>query len=104
MIPKFREVRAAKKERLHFGPWNLGVVFSNCPADVGTVLEECIKQELSNKNFTGKQCATRLRTFAQAKVAEFKHVPVVSWQGSPITKLYANLAKEIFLDSNFTDH
>ncbi|MCY7320482.1 MAG: AAA family ATPase [Phormidesmis sp. CAN_BIN36] len=103
-IPKIREIRAARKERLHFGPWNLGIVFSNCPADVGMALEECIKQELSSKNFTGKQCTTRLRTYAQAKVAEFKHVPVISWQGSPITKLYANLAKELFLDSNFTDH
>ncbi|MBC7971199.1 MAG: ParA family protein [Verrucomicrobia bacterium] len=103
-IPKFRELRAARKERLHLGPWNLGVVFSNCPGDAGTVLEECIKQELSKSNFIGKQCETRLRTYAQTKVAEFKHMPVVCWQGSPITKLYTKLVNELFLDSNFIDH
>ncbi len=103
-IPKFRELRAARKERLHIGPWNLGVVFSNCPGDSGTVLEDCIKQELSRSNFVGKQCGTRLKTYTQTKVAEFKHVPVICWQSSPITKLYADLVKELFLSPNFIDH
>ena len=103
-LPKMREARFAKKERLHWGPWNLGVVFSNCPADVGSSLEQCIDQELTKKGFTGKQCGTRLRTYAQTKVAEFKHVPVICWQGSPITKLYEKLAEELFLDHNFIDH
>lgn len=103
-IPKLRTVRANKRERLHIGPWNLGVVFSNCPSDVGSNLEDCVNQTLAQSNFTGKQCETRLRTYAQTKVAEFKHVPVVSWQGSPITKLYASLTNELFLNHNFTDH
>jgi len=103
-LPKMREARFAKKERLHWGPWNLGVVFSNCPADVGSSLEQCIDQELTKKGFTGKQCGTRLRTYAQTKVAEFKHVPVICWQGSPITKLYEKLAEELFLDHNFINH
>ncbi|MBD2072415.1 ParA family protein [Phormidium sp. FACHB-592] len=103
-IPKFREVRAAKKERLHLGPWNLGIVFSNCPGDAGVVLEEHIKQALNKSNFSGNQCKTRLKTFAQTKVAEFKHVPVICWQSSPITKLYADLVKELFLNPNFIDH
>ena len=103
-IPKVRENRFAKKERQHWGPWNLGIVFSNCPSDVGTALEQCIEQELTKKGFTGRRCDTRLRTYAQTKVAEFKHVPVVSWQNSPITKLYGKLADEIFLSHNFIDH
>ncbi|MBD2035331.1 AAA family ATPase [Leptolyngbya sp. FACHB-321] len=103
-LPKFREVRAAKKERLHLGPWNLGIVFSNCPGDAGVVLEEHIKQELKKSNFSGNQCKTRLSTFAQTKVAEFKHVPVICWQSSPITKLYTKLIDELFLNPNFIDH
>jgi hypothetical protein len=97
-------VRAAKKERLHLGPWNLGIVFSNCPGDAGVVLEEHIKQVLEKSNFSGTQCKTRLSTFAQTKVAEFKHVPVICWQSSPITKLYTKLVDELFLTPNFIDH
>ncbi|MBD2034029.1 ParA family protein [Leptolyngbya sp. FACHB-321] len=103
-IPKFRELRAAKKERLHLGPWNLGIVFSNCPGDAGVVLETHIKQVLEKSNFSGNQCKTRLSTFAQTKVAEFKHVPVICWQSSPITKLYTKLVDELFLTPNFIDH
>lgn len=105
-LPKIRENRASAKERLHLGPWNLGIVFSNCPSDSdeGTVLDKYIKQDLINKNFVGTLCKVRLKTFAQAKVAEFKRVPVVSWQSSPITKCYADLTNELFINHNFTDH
>jgi cellulose biosynthesis protein BcsQ len=104
-IPKARDIRMKRfKEGLHAAPWNLGIVFSNCPGDVGKSLEDCIQQELKDKGFTGRQCETRLRSYAQAKVAEFKHLPVVSWRSSPITKLYNQLTDELFLKHNFVDH
>lgn len=102
-IPKVRNLRS-KKERLFLGPWNLGLLFSNCPPDSSVQLDSFIQNELTAKNFTGKQCSTRLRTYAQAKLAEFKHAPVVCWQNSPITKLYSSVANEVFLTHNFTDH
>ncbi len=102
-IPKARGIRA-KTEHLHLGPWSLGAVFSNCPLDFGAQLNDCIKAELKAKNFTGKLCEVRLKTYAQARVAEFKQVPVVCWQNSPITKLYKQLADEVFLEHHFLDH
>lgn len=102
LIPKMRTLRSAR-ERLHLAPWNLGIVFSNCPAD-SDGLEKVVKAELEQKNFTGKQYKTRLRTYAQTKVAEFKGAPVVCWQNSPITKLYTSLTTEVFLSHNFIDH
>jgi cellulose biosynthesis protein BcsQ len=102
-VPQIREIRA-KNERLHLGPWNLGLVFSNCSSDTGTVLQNLIQQNLQNKNFAGKQCSTHLKNYSQAKIAEFKHAPAVCWQNSPITKLYTSLIDEIFLGHNFTDH
>ena len=102
-IPQIRSQRA-KQEQLHLGPWNLGVVFSNCPADVGSQLKKCIEDELTKNSFAGKRYQTQLQTYAQAKIAEFKHVPVVCWQNSPITDLYNKLVHEVFLNHNFTDH
>lgn len=109
-IPNLRKERA-KKETLHLGPWNLGLVFSNCPSGVEpkpgdikkTLLEQCIQQELKNNNFSGKQYQTRLKIYAQTKLAEYKQLPVISWQTSPITKLYHQLADEVFLTHNFID-
>jgi len=103
LIPKVRGIRA-KKEHLHLAPWNLGVVFSNCPPDCGTQLEGSIKKELAAKNFTGSLCKTRLKTYGQTKLAEFKRVPVICWQNSPISKLYKELANEVFLNHHFIDH
>jgi chromosome partitioning protein len=109
LIPKMRELRS-KHEQLHIGPWSLGLVFSNCPTEKfpvdgkgSSVLESTIAKELKQRNFTGCQYKTSLKTYAQATVAEFRQVPVVSWQSSPITKLYENLTNEVFLSSNFTD-
>ncbi len=102
IIPGMRRLRAAT-EQLHLAPWNLGIVLSNCPADAGG-LEKMAQAELEKKNFTGKQCQTRLKTYAQTKMATFREAPVVCWQNSPITKLYANLVNEVFLSHNFTDH
>lgn len=103
VVPKAREIRA-KKENLHLAPWNLGAVFSNCPPDCGTQLEDSIKKELEAKNFTGRVCETRLKTYGHTKLAEFKRVPVICWQNSPITKLYKELANEVFLNHHFIDH
>jgi len=101
-VPKMRGIRA-KREQLHLAPWNLGIVFSNCPADAGA-LEAMTHAELKQLNFTGRLCKTRIRSFAQTKAAEFKNVPVICWQNSPITKLYSDLVNEVFLSHNFTDH
>lgn len=101
-IPRMRNLRAAN-EQLHLAPWNLGIVFSNCPADAGG-LEKLVQSELEKRSFVGKQCQTRLKTYAQTKIAGFREVPVICWQNSPITKLYANLVNEVFLSHNFTDH
>ena len=102
-VPQARGIRA-KAEHLHWGPWNLGSVFSNCPPDCSAQLEAFIEAELKAKNFTGSLCKTRLKTYAQAKLAEFKKVPVICWQNSPITKLYKELADEVFLNHHFIDH
>jgi cellulose biosynthesis protein BcsQ len=103
VIPKVRGIRA-KKEHLHLAPWNLGAVFSNCPPDCGTQLEDAIEKELVAKKFTGSLCKTRLKTYGQTKLAEFKRIPVICWQNSPITKLYKQLANEVFLNHHFIDH
>ncbi|HEY9649761.1 MAG TPA: ParA family protein, partial [Coleofasciculaceae cyanobacterium] len=103
LIPKVRGIRA-KKEHLHLAPWNLGAVYSNCPPDCGSQLEDSIKKELEAKNFTGSLCKTRLKTYGQTKLAEFKRVPVICWQNSPITKLYKELVNEVFLNHHFIDH
>lgn len=103
ILPKIRELRA-KGERLHLGPWNLGITFSNCPTDPGIALQKLIDQGLKSKGFIGNQYKTHLRSYTQTKVAEFKRAPVVCWQASPITKLYTELVKEVFLNHNFTDH
>lgn len=102
-IPTIREFRS-KKNLLHIAPWNLGLVFSNCPLDIGVQLESCIQEELNSKSFTGKKCKTHLKAYAQTKLAEFRQMPVVSWHNSPITRLYLDLAKEVFLAHNFLDN
>ncbi|MBR8836919.1 MAG: ParA family protein [Stigonema ocellatum SAG 48.90 = DSM 106950] len=103
IVPKTRRVRT-QKSLLRIGPWNLGLVFSNCPLDTGILLENRIQKELNDLIFTGKQCKTRLKAYAQTKIAEFERVPVICWQNSPITKLYSDLANEVFLTHNFVDH
>lgn len=97
-----REVRAQRREydKLYIGPWNLGLLFSNCPPDAGAVLNGLIDNELKGRNFTGRRCQTKIQTYAQTKVAEFKCAPVVCWQASPVTQLYRNLANELFLKYN----
>ncbi|MFM8294314.1 MAG: ParA family protein [Microcystaceae cyanobacterium] len=102
-IPWVRE-QNTKRNSLGIKPWNLGLVFSNCPGDAGAQLETCIQDELSSRNFKGIQRKTRLKIYAQTKIAEFKHMPVVCWSNSQITKLYEELVQEVFLDHNFINH
>jgi len=88
---------------MHLGTWNLGLVFSNVPPDNGARLDKLIDEELELKGFSGRKCTTVVKTYAQTKIAEFKHMPVVCWSNAPITKCYKNLAEEIFLKHNFID-
>lgn len=103
LVPKLRESRS-KGEQLHVGPWNLGIVFSNCPSDPGSALQGLIDGHLKSKGFSGNKYQTHLRAYTQTKVAEFKRAPAICWQASPITKLYTQLTDEVFLNHNFTDH
>jgi chromosome partitioning protein len=103
-LPTIRTNRE-KQNALHLGPWNLGIVFSNCPSGVTPTskLEKCIQDELKVKGFTGKQCDTRLAIYAQTKLAEFQYRPVICWHKSQITQLYKDLANEVFLNHKFID-
>jgi chromosome partitioning protein len=102
LISKLRSQRS-RNENIHLGAWNLGLVFSNCPPDSGVTLKGLIDKELLSKGFTGRKCTTVIKTYAQTKIAEFQHRPVVCWLNSPITKCYKDLADEVFLKHNFID-
>jgi len=102
-IPTLRNSRV-NKEKLPVVPWNLGLVFSNCPAEKGSVLQNHINDTIKELNFIGKPYKTELKIYAQTKVAEFSQAPVICWHKSPITKLYKNLAQEVFLQHNFIDN
>lgn len=102
---KLADIREARKKMKSFnlGAWNLGLMYSNCPADAGTVLKGLIEKELQKSNFSGKRYESVVKTYAQTKVAEFKHAPVVCWRSSQVTKCYQQLVDEVFLESNFID-
>lgn len=102
-IPRLRNARVEKGE-FPVAPWNLGLVFSNCPAEKGNILQNYINETIKELKFTGKPYKTELKIYAQTKVAEFSQVPVICWHKSPITKLYKNLAQEVFLQHNFIDN
>ncbi len=99
-LPKLRNARVEKWE-LPVVPWNLGLVFSNCPDEKGNILQNHINQTIKQLKFTGKPYKTELKIYAQTKVAEYSQVLVICWHKSPITKLYKNLALEVFLNHNF---
>jgi cellulose biosynthesis protein BcsQ len=103
LIPKLRNL-SVQNGKLPIAPWNLGLVFSNCPAEKGSTLQTHIDNTIKQLNFTGKPYKTELKIYAQAKVAEFSQAPVICWHKSPITKLYKNLAQEVFLQHNFIDN
>ncbi len=102
ILPNIRDFNS-KNNKLNCTPLGMGIVFSNCPGDIkpDSQLEKCIQRELKNKGFKGKQYNTRLKIYAQTKLAEYKQMPVVCWSKSPVTKLYHQLADEIFLTHNF---
>ena len=102
ILPGIRNFNS-DQNKLDYKPLGIGIVFSNCPPNDVPSLEKCIQNELKYKNFNGKQYQTRLKIYAQTKLAEYKHKPVVCWNNSPITKLYHQLVNEIFLTHNFID-
>ncbi len=100
LLSKIRENRK-KQDHLYWGPWNLGLVYSNCPPDAGTKLDQYMNNEFTAKGFQGIKCKTRIQSFAQTRIAEYKHVPVTCWVNSPVSKLYFDLINELFLRHNF---
>ncbi|AFY37091.1 hypothetical protein Lepto7376_0691 [[Leptolyngbya] sp. PCC 7376] len=102
---KLKDIRNGRKKlgNLNLGAWNLGLMYSNCPADAGKVLNQLIEKELTNNQFSGKRYSNVIKTYAQTKVAEFKHAPVSCWRSSHVTKCYCNLVNEVFISPNFID-
>lgn len=45
-----------------------------------------------------------LRSPQRALVTTVWNMPVICWHNSPVTKLYSDLANEVFLTHNFVDH
>ncbi|NEP41425.1 MAG: AAA family ATPase, partial [Okeania sp. SIO2H7] len=91
------------KNKLYFGPWSLGIVYSNCAEELkpNSQLEKIILNQLKKEEFQGYICQTTLRIYNQAKVAEAKNVPVICWQKSKSASLFQQLAKEVFLSHHF---
>jgi chromosome partitioning protein len=102
VIPTIQTMRE-KADDFTVGPWNLGLVYSLCPAQIGVGIEKSIADVIEQKGFTGKQVKTRLINYAQTKQAEFQEKPVICWQDSQITKLFHKLTTEVFLGHNYTD-
>ena len=102
VIPTLQAMRD-KTDDFTVGPWNLGLLYSNCPTHIGVGIEKSISDVIEQQGFTGKQVNTRLINFAQTKQAEFQEKPVICWQDSRITKLFHKLTTEIFLGHNYTN-
>jgi chromosome partitioning protein len=102
-IPSIQTMRD-KAENFTVGPWNLGLLPSNCPNQIGVGIEKAIATVITTQGYTGKQVNTRLINFAQTKQAEFQEKPVICWQDSQITKLFHKLTNEVFLGHNYTDN
>ena len=100
IIPEVRNHRDAL-DGVAIGPFNLGLLFSNCPNPIGEELKKSINTLIEQRSFTGKQINTKLLNYAQAKQAEFQSIPVVCWEKSPVTKLFQELTNELFLGHNY---
>jgi chromosome partitioning protein len=102
VIPGIQAMRN-KADNFTLGPWNLGLLFSNCPSETATGLgiQRAIDKVIEDKSFTGKKVNTRIVNLAKVKDAEFRAVPVVCWQNSPATRLYHDLTQEVFLKHNY---
>ena len=102
VIPALQTMRD-KADDFTVGPWNLGLLYSLCPAQIGVDIEKSIADVIERQGFTGKQVNTRLINYAQTKQAEFQEKPVICWQDSRITKLFHKLTTEVFLGHNYTN-
>jgi chromosome partitioning protein len=94
-IPRLRNMRVDKGE-FPVAPWNLGLVFSNCPAEKGNILQNHINETIKELKFTGKPYKTELKIYAQTKVAEFSQVPVICWHKSPLLNYTITSPKRYF--------
>ncbi len=99
VIPKFRDFRTANQ--LSYGPFDLGFVRSNWTAGENSSIEKAFDTKIAKHNFSGIQYNTRLKQYAQTEMAALKQIPVISWENSPMTKLYCALVNEVFLSHNF---
>lgn len=99
VIPKFRDFRTARQ--LSYGPFNLGFVRSNWTAGENSSIEKAFDTKIARHNFSGIQYNTRLKQYSQTEMAALKQIPVISWENSPMTKLYSALVNEVFLSHNF---
>jgi chromosome partitioning protein len=86
---------------VNIGPFNLGLLFSNCSNPIGENVQKSIDNMIDQKFYTGKKINTKLINYAQTKQAEFQSVPVICWENSQITKLFQELTKELFLGHNY---
>jgi cellulose biosynthesis protein BcsQ len=102
IIPHKIRARRLEHKSLHIGPWNLGLVYSNCPPDAGSTIDDFIDEKFPG--ISTRACKIRLRAYTQTKIAEFRRVPVICWPNSPITRLYNQLVDEVFLKHKFVDH
>ena len=100
IIPSIQSMRN-KADNFTLGPWNLGLVFSICPTNIGIGINNAINQTIDSRGFTGKQVAVRLKRYDQVSLAGFKSMPVVCWENSPISKSFQDLTKEVFLGHNY---
>jgi chromosome partitioning protein len=100
IIPEVCKIRDGV-EGVNLGPFNLGLLFSNCSNPIGEGMKKSINTMIEQKSFMGKQINTKLISSAQAKQAEFQSVPVICWENSQITKLFQELTNEVFLGHNY---
>jgi chromosome partitioning protein len=100
IIPEICSIRDGL-DGVALGPFNLGLLFSNCPNPIGEGVKKSINTMIEQRSFTGKQINTKLINYAQTKQAEFQSVPVICWENSQITKLFQELTNELFLRHNY---
>jgi chromosome partitioning protein len=103
VIPTIQSMRD-KADNFTLGPWNLGLLYSNCPNQIGKGIGNAIANVISTQGYVGKQVKVHLPTFAQTKQAEFEEKPVVCWQNSQITKKFHELTNEVFVNHNYTNN
>jgi chromosome partitioning protein len=102
VIPGIQNMRN-NADGFTLGPWNLGLVFSNCPANLSIGVNKEIDKIMENKGLAVKKVNVCLRKYDRASLAEFKGMPVICWQNSPIAKLFQDLTNEVFLGHNYTN-